>query len=134
VLGLDDVLFSEEGSHHDDFIGILPADFSRFDNRGFDKRGRHGNIDYGSSVTITGVGNGNGNGNEASHSQGLSTSSTDLNATLVPGQPLSPHRISFIGNKAAAIDPERDPLLADSRQTVEFRPYDTRRQLGLPLM
>ncbi|KAG9099301.1 hypothetical protein FS749_001560 [Ceratobasidium sp. UAMH 11750] len=121
-------LRSEEGSQYDDFIGLLPSDFSRFDNRGFDKRGRHGNRDYGtsSSTAVAGA----AHRHETEHTHGLSTSA-DLSATLVPS---SPHRISFLGNKGAAPDPERDPLLSDNRQTVEFRPYDTRKPLPLPLI
>ncbi|KAB5587336.1 hypothetical protein CTheo_9230 [Ceratobasidium theobromae] len=58
-----------------------------------------------------------------------------MEATLVPGSvPRSPHKISFIKNKGAAIDPERDPLLGDDRRTVEFRPYDSRKSLPLPLI
>ncbi|KAG8693877.1 hypothetical protein FRC08_008835 [Ceratobasidium sp. 394] len=121
-------LRSEDGSQYDDFIGLLPSDFSRFDNRGFDKRGRHGNRDYGtsSSTAVAGA----AHRHETEHTHGLSTSA-DLSATLVPS---SPHRISFLGNKGAAPDPERDPLLSDNRQTVEFRPYDTRKPLPLPLI
>ncbi|KAG8748004.1 hypothetical protein FRC10_009756 [Ceratobasidium sp. 414] len=119
---------SEEGFHFDDFLGLLPSDFSRFDNRGFDKRGIHGNRDYGTSSSIAVPGA--ANGRETEHTQGLSTSA-DLSATLVPS---SPYRISFIGNKGAAPDPERDPLLSDNRQTVVFRPYDPRKALPLPLI
>ncbi|KAG9104933.1 hypothetical protein FRC06_005000 [Ceratobasidium sp. 370] len=121
-------LRSEDGFQYDDFIGLLPSDFSRFDNRGFDKRGIHGNRDYGTSSSIAVPGA--ANGRETEHTHGLS-SSADLSATLVPP---SPRRISFIGNKGAAPDPERDPLLSDNRQTVIFRPYDLRKPLPLPLI
>ncbi|QRW00249.1 bestrophin protein [Ceratobasidium sp. AG-Ba] len=121
-------LRGEEGCDWDDFIGLLPPDFSRFDNRGFDKRGIHGPRDYGTSTTIT-VPSSHGDRRETEDT------STDMSATLVPGSSPGRHRrISFIGNKAATPEPERDPLLGDSHQTVIFRPYDTRKPLPLPLI
>jgi hypothetical protein len=129
---------SEEGCDYDDYIGLLPPDFSKFDNRGFNKNSKHGNRDYTrleNSSTITIPNNSNHrNGDTSGHARGLSVS-TDMEATIVPGSvPRSPHKISFLGNKGAAIDRERDPLLGGDRRTVEFRPYDTRKSLPLPLM
>ncbi|KAB5587659.1 hypothetical protein CTheo_8902 [Ceratobasidium theobromae] len=58
-----------------------------------------------------------------------------MEATLVPGSvPRNPRKISFIKGRGAAIDPERGPLLGDDRRTVEFRPYDLRKNLPLPLI
>ncbi|KAF8610823.1 UPF0187-domain-containing protein [Ceratobasidium sp. AG-I] len=126
-------LRGEEGVNYDDFISLLPPDFSRFDNRGFDKRGKHGNRDY-STMGSSASGAISVPGHEGHHTQGNSTS-TDMNATLVPSSiPRSPHKISFMGTKGAAVDPERDPLLGDDRRTVEFRPYDTRKALPMPLI
>ncbi|KAF8758835.1 Bestrophin, RFP-TM, chloride channel [Rhizoctonia solani] len=105
----------EQGVEHPDYLGLLPPDFSKFDNRGFNKSGK--------------------NGNASGHSHGLSTSVGDMDATLVPGSvPRSPHKITFLGNKGAAPDSERDPLLRGESTTVEFRPYDTRKALPMPLV
>lgn len=124
---------SEDGVNYDDFLGLLPPDFSRFDNRGFDKRGKHGNRDYSTMGSST-SGPVSVPGHEGNHTQGNSTF-TDMNATLVPGSmPRSPHKISFMGTKGAAVEPERDPLLGDERRNVEFRPYDMRKPLPMPLM
>ncbi|KAF8710750.1 Bestrophin, RFP-TM, chloride channel, partial [Rhizoctonia solani] len=120
---------------HPDYLGLLPPDFSKFDNRGFNKSGKHGTRDYSrlsnsSAIDIPGK-----NGNASGHSHGLSTSVGDMDATLVPGSvPRSPHKITFLGNKGAAPDSERDPLLRGESTTVEFRPYDTRKALPMPLV
>ncbi|KEP55579.1 bestrophin protein [Rhizoctonia solani 123E] len=135
VVAVKHHLRGEEGVDHPDYIGLLPADFSRFDNRGFNKSGRHGNRDYSGLSSTTSAMNIPNNGGSSSHAQGLSTSAGDMDATLVPGSvPRSPHKITFFGNKGAAPDPERNPLLGGEQTTVVFRPYDTRKALPMPLI
>ncbi|ELU44632.1 Bestrophin domain-containing protein [Rhizoctonia solani AG-1 IA] len=135
VVAVKHHLRSEQGVEHPDYLGLLPPDFSKFDNRGFNKSGKHGTRDYSrlsnsSAIDIPGK-----NGNASGHSHGLSTSVGDMDATLVPGSvPRSPHKITFLGNKGAAPDSERDPLLRGESTTVEFRPYDTRKALPMPLV
>ncbi|KAJ1310336.1 hypothetical protein OPQ81_007075 [Rhizoctonia solani] len=135
VVAVKHHLRSEDGVDYPDYIGLLPADFSRFDNRGFNKSNKHGTRDYTrlretSAIPIPG-----NNANASGHAQGLSTSVGDMEATLVPGSvPRSPHKITFFGSKGAAPGPERDPLLRGESTTVEFRPYDTRKSLPMPLI
>ncbi|CUA72312.1 hypothetical protein RSOLAG22IIIB_00978 [Rhizoctonia solani] len=133
VVAVKHHLRGEEGVDHPDYIGLLPPDFSRFDNRGFNKSGKHGNKDY--SGLSTAVDIPHNNGDASGHTQGLSTSVGDMEATLVPGSvPRSPHKITFFGNKGAAPDPERDPLLGGESTTVVFRPYAAKKALPMPLI
>ncbi|KAH7340324.1 Bestrophin, RFP-TM, chloride channel-domain-containing protein [Rhizoctonia solani] len=134
VVAVKHHLRSEEGVDHPDYLGLLPADFSRFDNRGFNKSGKHGTRDYTRLNQSSAVDVPHRNGDASGHSQGLSSSVGDMDATLVPGSvPRSPHKITFFGNKGAAPDPERDPLLRGESTTVEFRPY-ARKNLPMPLI
>ncbi|KAL5636060.1 hypothetical protein ACGC1H_004770 [Rhizoctonia solani] len=134
VVAVKHHLRGEEGVDYPDYIGLLPSDFSRFDNRGFNKSGRHGNRDY-SGLNPTSAINIPNHGDASGHAQGSSTSAGDMDATLVPGSvPRSPHKITFFGNKGAAPDTERDPLLRGESTTVVFRPYDTRKALPMPLI
>ncbi|CAE7078958.1 unnamed protein product [Rhizoctonia solani] len=135
VVAVKHHLRGQEGVDYPDYIGLLPPDFSRFDNRGFNKNSRHGNRDYSGLIGPPPIDVPYRNGNTSSHTQGLSTSVGDMDATLVPGSiPRSPHKITFFGNKGAAPEPERDPLLGGESTTVEFRPYDTRKSLPMPLI
>ncbi|CAE6507954.1 unnamed protein product [Rhizoctonia solani] len=135
VVAVKHHLRNEEGVDHSDYLGLLPADFSRFDNRGFNKSGKHGTRDYTRLNQSSAIDVPHKNGNASGHSQGLSTSVGDMDATLVPGSvPRSPHKITFFGNKGAAPDPERDPLLRGESTTVEFRPYTARKSLPMPLI
>ncbi|CAE6515561.1 unnamed protein product [Rhizoctonia solani] len=135
VVAVKHHLRGEEGVEHPDYLGLLPPDFSRFDNRGFNKSGKHGTRDYTRLGVSTAIDVPSRNGDASGHSQGLSTSAGDMEATLVPGSvPRSPHRITFFGNKGAAPNPERDPLLGREVTTVEFRPYDARKSLPMPLI
>ncbi|CAE6433349.1 unnamed protein product [Rhizoctonia solani] len=135
VVAVKHHLRSEQGVEYPDYLGLLPPDFSKFDNRGFNKSGKHGNRDYSRLNDSTAINIPGKNGQASGHSHGLSSSVGDMDATLVPGSvPRSPHRITFLGNKGAAPDPERDPLLGGEATTVEFRPYDTRKSLPMPLI
>ncbi|CEL52360.1 UPF0187 protein [Rhizoctonia solani AG-1 IB] len=135
VVAVKHHLRSEQGIDYPDYLGLLPPDFSRFDNRGFNKSGKHGNRDYSNLNDSVTVNVQNKNGDASGHSQGVSSSVGDMDATLVPGSvPRSPHKITFLGSKGAAPDPERDPLLGGEATTVVFRPYDTRKALPMPLI
>ncbi|EGN95980.1 hypothetical protein SERLA73DRAFT_170419 [Serpula lacrymans var. lacrymans S7.3] len=105
-------LRGEDGIHHDDYTGILPPSFARFDEVGYNTQHSSPTVAY--SATKHAVTGQNG-------------------STSGPESPDATKRVRPKRSKKN-LSGQNTPLLSKSHQTVEFHPYADRLSFPLPLM
>ncbi|KAF9533362.1 Bestrophin, RFP-TM, chloride channel-domain-containing protein [Crepidotus variabilis] len=117
VVATKHYLRGEDGIHHADYQGILPASFARFDEVGYQTQRTSGSTTY-----------------QAASSKGTSREGSMSGRTSPdPNKTDATKRVRVKRSKQQLTDPST-PLLQNTRRSVEFHPYADEASLPLPLI
>lgn len=119
VFAVKHYLREEDGLNWDDYIGVLPASFARYDETGFNTNMNASTATYAATADNT-QGNNSRDASQASRSGRTSPDATK--------------RVRAKRSKPKVSSGATTPLLGNTHSTVEFHPFAEHGSIPLPLM